>query len=70
MPTQVLCAGLGLVNPTRPGDCASSQTRSLNLMLGSRAAYWKEFRRTQHPELQEGCQLAHLMHECVRLAWI
>lgn len=52
-PTQIFCAGLGLVNPIRPGEAVSSQTRSLNLMLGSQAAYWKEFRCTQHPELQE-----------------
>lgn len=66
--TQALHAGLGLVNPARLGKAVSSQTRSLNLMLGSQAAYSRELRHTQHPELQESLSASHLMHECLSLA--
>lgn len=65
---QALCTGLGLVNPAKLGKAVSSQTRSLNLVLGSQAAYWREFRHTQHPELQKTLSASHLTYECIRLA--
>lgn len=66
--TQAVHAGLGLVNPAKLGKAVSSQTRSLKLMLGSQAAYSRELRHTQHPELQASLSASHLMHECLSLA--